>query len=154
MFSLILYEPEIPPNTGNAIRLCANTGVALHLIEPLGFDLEEKKLRRAGLDYREFARVSTHKSLARCLMTLGRPRVFALSTHGTTPYDQADFAEGDALLLGPETRGLPREILHSLPAEQVLRLPMREGSRSLNLSNTAAVIVYEAWRQLGFKGGA
>jgi tRNA (cytidine/uridine-2'-O-)-methyltransferase len=154
MFSLILYEPEIPPNTGNAIRLCANTGVSLHLIEPLGFDLEEKKLRRAGLDYREFARVTTHKSLDRCLLALGRPRVFALSTHGTTQYDQAEFAEGDALLLGPETRGLPKEVLDSLPAEQVLRLPMREGSRSLNLSNTAAVIVYVAWRQLGFSGGA
>jgi tRNA (cytidine/uridine-2'-O-)-methyltransferase len=154
MFSLILYEPEIPPNTGNAIRLCANTGVALHLIEPLGFDLEEKKLRRAGLDYREFARVTTHKSLDGCLLALGRPRVFALSTCGTTPYDQAKFKEGDALLLGPETRGLPKELLASLPPEQVLRLPMREGSRSLNLSNTAAIIVYEAWRQLGFRGGS
>jgi len=154
MFSLILYEPEIPPNTGNVIRLCANTGVALHLIEPLGFDLEEKKLRRAGLDYREFARVTTHKSLDRCLLALGRPRVFALSTHGTRSYEQAAFAEGDALLLGPETRGLPKDVLAQLPPEQVLRLPMRDGSRSLNLSNTAAVIVYEAWRQLGFKGGA
>jgi tRNA (cytidine/uridine-2'-O-)-methyltransferase len=154
MFSLILYEPEIPPNTGNIIRLCANTGAALHLIEPLGFDLEEKKLRRAGLDYREFARVTTHGSLDQCLLALGRPRVFALSTHGTTQYDKARFADGDALLLGPETRGLPKSLLESLPAEQVLRLPMREGSRSLNLSNTAAVIVYEAWRQLGFRGGA
>jgi tRNA (cytidine/uridine-2'-O-)-methyltransferase len=153
MFSLILYEPEIPPNTGNVIRLCANTGVALHLIEPLGFDLEERKLRRAGLDYREFARITTHKSLDRCLLALGRPRVFALSTHGTTTYDKVAFAEGDALLLGPETRGLPRHILEELPAERVLRLPMRAGSRSLNLSNAAAVIVYEAWRQLGFEGG-
>jgi tRNA (cytidine/uridine-2'-O-)-methyltransferase len=153
MFSLILYQPEIPPNTGNIIRLCANTGVALHLIEPLGFDLEEKKLRRAGLDYREFATVTTHKSLDRCLLALGRPRVFALSTHGTTPHSEATFAEGDALLLGPETRGLPQEVLDELPPGQVLRLPMREGSRSLNLSNTAAVIVYEAWRQLGFRGG-
>ena len=151
VFNLILYEPEIPPNTGNVIRLCANTGVALHLIEPLGFDLEEKKLRRAGLDYREFARVTTHKSLDQCLMALGRPRVFALSTHGTTPYDRPKFAEDDAFLLGPETRGLPKEVLDALPAEQVLRLPMRQGSRSLNLSNAAAVIVYEAWRQLGFK---
>ena len=153
MFNLILYEPEIPPNTGNVIRLCANTGVALHLIEPLGFDLEEKKLRRAGLDYREFARVSTHKSLDQCLMALGRPRVFALSTHGTTRHDKAEFAAGDALLLGPETRGLPKALLDALPAEQVLRLPMRAGSRSLNLSNTAAVIVYEAWRQRGFRDG-
>jgi tRNA (cytidine/uridine-2'-O-)-methyltransferase len=150
MFSLILYQPEIPPNTGNIIRLCANTGVALHLIEPLGFDLEEKKLRRAGLDYREFARVSTHKTLQDCLTVLQQPRVFALSTHGTTRHDAPDFKEGDAFLLGPETRGLPKDVLKGLPEEQRLRLPMREGSRSLNLSNTAAVIVYEAWRQLDF----
>ena len=153
MFNLILFEPEIPPNTGNVIRLCANTGVALHLVEPLGFDLEEKKLRRAGLDYREFASVTTHKSLDRCLLALGRPRLFALSTHGKTPHDQPQYAHGDTFLLGPETRGLPPEILDDLPAEQVLRVPMREGSRSLNLSNTAAVIVYEAWRQLGFENG-
>ena len=151
MFSLILYEPEIPPNTGNIIRLCANTGVALHLIEPLGFDMEEKKLRRAGLDYREFADVTTHTSLAACVQTLGAPRVFALSTRGTTRHDQPDYRSGDAFLLGPETRGLPTEVLNSLPEEQRLRLPMRAGSRSLNLSNTAAVIVYEAWRQLNFK---
>ncbi len=150
MFSLILYQPEIPPNTGNIIRLCANTGVALHLIEPLGFDLEEKKLRRAGLDYREFARVSTHKTLTACLELLLQPRVFALSTHGTTRYDAPTFREGDAFLLGPETRGLPKEILSALPSEQRLRVPMREGSRSLNLSNTAAVMVYEAWRQANF----
>jgi len=153
MFHLILYEPEIPPNTGNVIRLCANTGVALHLIEPLGFDLEERKLRRAGLDYREFARVTTHKSLGQCLMALGRPRVFALSTHGATRHDVPDYREGDAFLLGPETRGLPQDVLDALPEEQRLRLPMQSGSRSLNLSNTAAVIVYEAWRQLGFEGG-
>lgn len=153
MLHLVLYQPEIPPNTGNVIRLCANTGVALHLIEPLGFDLEEKKLRRAGLDYREFARVTTHKSLDQCLLALGRPRVFALSTRGTTAHDVPDYKEGDALLLGPETRGLPQEILESLPSEQRLRLPMRAGSRSLNLSNAAAVVVYEAWRQLGFRGG-
>ncbi|MDH3363527.1 MAG: tRNA (cytidine(34)-2'-O)-methyltransferase [Gammaproteobacteria bacterium] len=153
MFNLILYEPEIPPNTGNVIRLCANTGVALHLIEPLGFDLEEKKLRRAGLDYREFARVTTHKSLDQCLMAIGRPRVFALSTHGTTPHDQPAYNAGDTFLLGPETRGLPRAVLEALPAAQVLRVPMRQGSRSLNLSNAAAVIVYEAWRQLGFENG-
>lgn len=150
MFSLILYQPEIPPNTGNIIRLCANTGVALHLIEPLGFDLEEKKLRRAGLDYREFARVTTHKTLQACLDLLQQPRVFALSTHGKTRHDVPDFRRNDAFLLGPETRGLPKELLAALPAEQVLRLPMRDGSRSLNLSNTAAVIVYEAWRQLEF----
>jgi len=153
MFSLILYEPEIPPNTGNVIRLCANTGTSLHLIEPLGFDLEERKLRRAGLDYREFAVVQTHPSLESCLESLDRPRVFALSTRGTTHYDAAKFRKGDALLLGPETRGLPQDVLDALPAGQRLRLPMQRGSRSLNLSNTAAVIVYEAWRQLGFEGG-
>jgi len=153
MFSLILYEPEIPPNTGNVIRLCANTGVALHLIEPLGFDLEEKKLRRAGLDYREFASMQTHASLDACLESLDQPRVFALSTRGTTRHDAPTYREGDAFLLGPETRGLPQEVLDALPAEQCLRLPMRPDNRSLNLSNTAAVIVYEAWRQLGFDGG-
>ena len=150
MFSLILYEPEIPPNTGNIIRLCANTGVALHLIEPLGFDLEEKKLRRAGLDYREFAEVRTYKNLQECLAELGGPRVFALSTRGRTRHDKPQYQKNDAFLLGPETRGLPQDILDALPAEQRLRLPMRKDSRSLNLSNTAAVIVYEAWRQLDF----
>jgi tRNA (cytidine/uridine-2'-O-)-methyltransferase len=154
MFSLILYEPEIPPNTGNVIRLCANTGVALHLIEPLGFDLEEKKLRRAGLDYREFASVQTHASLSECLDSLGQPRVFALSTRGTTRHDVPNYREGDAFLLGPETRGLPQDVLDALPEEQCLRLPMRPDNRSLNLSNTAAIIVYEAWRQLGFEGGS
>jgi len=154
MFSLILYEPEIPPNTGNVIRLCANTGTLLHLIEPLGFDLEERKLRRAGLDYREFAVVQTYDSLKACLDALDQPRVFALSTRGTTRYDAPQFQQGDALLLGPATRGLPQDVLDALPEEQRLRLPMQSGSRSLNLSNTAAVIVYEAWRQLGFEGGA
>jgi len=154
MFSLILYEPEIPPNTGNVIRLCANTGVALHLVEPLGFDLEERKLRRAGLDYREFASITTHANLESCLASLGRPRVFALSTRATTRHDTPSFARGDAFLLGPETRGLPQDVLDALPAKRRLRLPMRAGSRSLNLSNAAAVIVYEAWRQLGFEGGA
>ena len=154
MFSVILYEPEIPPNTGNIIRLCANTGAGLHLIEPLGFDLEEKKLRRAGLDYREFVSVQTHASLGACLLSLGQPRVFALSTKNSTRYDEAKFRQGDALLFGPETRGLPSDVLDALPAEQRLRLPMREGNRSLNLSNSAAVVVYEAWRQLGFPGGS
>jgi tRNA (cytidine/uridine-2'-O-)-methyltransferase len=153
MFHLILYEPEIPPNTGNIIRLCANTGVRLHLIEPLGFDLEEKKLRRAGLDYREFASVSTYSALEACLETVGRPRLFALSTRGTTRYDRPAYRPEDAFLLGPETRGLPPAVLDALPREQRLRLPMREGSRSLNLSNAAAVIVFEAWRQLGFESG-
>jgi len=154
MFSLILYEPEIPPNTGNIIRLCANTGVSLQLVEPLGFELDEPRLKRAGLDYREFASVQTHGSLDACLRALGEPRVFALSTRGTTRYDEPQYQAGDALLLGPETRGLPQELLDALPAAQRLRLPMRKGSRSLNLSNTAAVIVYEAWRQRGFENGA
>ena len=153
MFHLILYQPEIPPNTGNVIRLCANTGTSLHLVEPLGFDLEEKKLRRAGLDYREFASVQTHASLEGCLQALGRPRVFALSTRGTTRYDAPAYESGDAFLLGPETRGLPQEILDGLPKERVLRLPMQPASRSLNLSNTAAIIVYEAWRRCGFATG-
>ena len=153
MFSVILYEPEIPPNTGNIIRLCANTGANLHLIEPLGFDLDEKRLRRAGLDYREFVDVQTHASLDACLASLGTPRVFALSTRNSMRYDAVKFREGDALLFGPETRGLPREVLDALPAEQRLRLPMQEGNRSLNLSNAAAVVVFEAWRQLGFAGG-
>ena len=154
MISLILYEPEIPPNTGNIIRLCANTGVALHLIEPLGFDLEEKKLRRAGLDYREFASVTTHGSLAACLHALNEPRVFAVSTRGRKRYDEPTYRAGDAFLFGPETRGLPVDILDAMPPEQRLRLPMRADSRSLNLSNAAAVVVYEVWRQLGFEGGA
>jgi len=153
MFSLILYEPEIPPNTGNIIRLCANTGVRLHLIEPMGFELDEPRLKRAGLDYAEYATVSTHKSLAVCLETLGQPRVFALSTRGAARHDSPDYREDDAFLFGPETRGLPQAVLDDLPAEQRLRLPMRENSRSLNLSNSAAVVVYEAWRQLDFSGG-
>ena len=154
MFSVILFEPEIPPNTGNIIRLCANTGAALHLVEPLGFDLDDKKLRRAGLDYREFAAVTTHTSLDKCLDALEQPRVFAISTRGTARHDEPRYAEGDAFLFGPETRGLPQEVLDALPSEQRLRLPMRDGSRSLNLSNSAAVVVYEAWRQLGFVDGS
>jgi tRNA (cytidine/uridine-2'-O-)-methyltransferase len=153
MFSVILYEPEIPPNTGNIIRMCANTGSALHLVEPLGFDLDEKKLRRAGLDYREFVDVQTHPALDACFEALGRPRLFALSTRNATRYDQVSFAPGDALLFGPETRGLPQPVLDALPEGQRLRLPMRKGNRSLNLSNAAAIVVYEAWRQLGFEGG-
>jgi len=154
MFSVILFEPEIPPNTGNIIRLCANTGAALHLVEPLGFDLDDKKLRRAGLDYREFASVATHASLDECLEALGQPRVFALSTRGSSQHDEPNYQAGDAFLFGPETRGLPQEVLDALPSEQRLRLPMRDGSRSLNLSNSAAVVIYEAWRQLDFADGA
>lgn len=154
MFSLILYEPEIPPNTGNIIRLCANTGVQLHLVEPLGFELDEPRLKRAGLDYREFATVETHKTLADCLQVLGQPRVFALSTRSQTRHDAPNYAAADAFLFGPETRGLPQDVLESVPPQQRLRLPMKENSRSLNLSNSAAVVVYEAWRQLDFAGGS
>ncbi|MEM7430436.1 MAG: tRNA (cytidine(34)-2'-O)-methyltransferase [Pseudomonadota bacterium] len=153
MFHLILYEPEIPPNTGNIIRLCANTGVQLHLVEPLGFDLDEKKLRRAGLDYGEFATVRTHANLTACLASLNEPRVFALSTRGVTRHDAPDYRSGDAFLLGPETRGLPQAVLDALPETQRIRLPMQADSRSLNLSNTAAIIVYEAWRHLDFETG-
>ncbi len=153
MFSLILYEPEIPPNTGNIIRLCANTGVQLHLVEPLGFELDEPRLKRAGLDYREFASIATHESLDDCLNALAKPRVFTLSTRAGTRHDAPGFRQGDAFLFGPETRGLPQDVLESVPPERRLRLPMQENSRSLNLSNAAAVVVYEAWRQLDFAGG-
>ncbi len=152
MFSLILYQPEIPPNTGNIIRLCANTGTKLHLIEPLGFELDEPRLKRAGLDYREFADVQVHESLHACLEELQQPRVFGLSTRNRTCFSDVRFRPGDAFLFGPETRGLPLSILESLPAAQRLRLPMQPGSRSLNLSNCAAVVIYEAWRQQGFSG--
>lgn len=156
MFKLILYQPEIPPNTGNIIRLCANSGVALHLIEPLGFELDEPRLKRAGLDYREFADVRVHGSLDDCLQSIATAasgRVFALSTRNARVYTEPNYATGDAFLFGPETRGLPDEVLASLPDEQRLRLPMRPGNRSLNLSNAVAVVVYEAWRQAGFDGG-
>ena len=151
MFRLILFEPEIPPNTGNIIRLCANTGADLHLVRPLGFELDDRRLRRAGLDYREFADVMVHDDLPACLAALGAPRVLACSTRGRTLYSDHHFAAGDTLLFGPETRGLPQEVLDGLPAQQVLRIPMRAGNRSLNLSNAAAVVLYEAWRQQGFR---
>jgi tRNA (cytidine/uridine-2'-O-)-methyltransferase len=150
----VLYQPEIPPNTGNVIRLCANSGARLHLIRPLGFDLDHAKLRRAGLDYHEFADVDVHDTLDAFIATVQPQRLFALSTRGTTLYTQAAFAENDAVLFGPETRGLPQAVLDALPAKQRLRLPMRPHNRSLNLSNAVAVVVYEAWRQLGFVGGA
>lgn len=154
MLHVILFRPEIPPNTGNVIRLCANSGAALHLIRPLGFELDDARLRRAGLDYHEYARVAVHDDLARCLDTIGAPRVFAFSTRGRVSHVDARFADGDALLFGCETAGLPDDVLEAIPAEQRLRLPMRPDSRSLNLSNTVAVAVYEAWRQLGFPGAA
>jgi len=154
MLDVVLYEPEIPPNTGNVIRLCANTGARLHLIKPLGFELDDKKLRRAGLDYREWANLQIHDSLDAYLQAQRPPRLYAFSTKGKQHYGSARFAKNDALLFGPESRGLPADVLQALPAEQVLRLPMRENSRSLNLSNTVAIAVFEAWRQFGFDGGS
>ncbi|MBN3562611.1 tRNA (uridine(34)/cytosine(34)/5-carboxymethylaminomethyluridine(34)-2'-O)-methyltransferase TrmL [Aliamphritea spongicola] len=152
MLHVVLFQPEIPPNTGNIIRLCANTGFQLHLIEPLGFDFDDKKLRRAGLDYHEFAEVKRYASLDDCVAALNPGKVWALTTKGTANYSEAAFSAGDILLFGRETKGLPDEVRDALPAEQKLRLPMKGDSRSLNLSNTVAVVVYEAWRQLGFGG--
>lgn len=154
MLHVILFRPEIPPNTGNVIRLCANTGAALHLIRPLGFELDDARLRRAGLDYHEYARVAVHDDLTSCLGAIGMPRVFAFTTRGRVAHVDARFADGDALLFGCETAGLPGDVLETIPVEQRLRLPMCADSRSLNLSNTVAVAVYEAWRQLGFPGAA
>jgi len=150
MFEVILYQPEIPPNTGNVIRLCANTGAHLHLVRPLGFDLDDKQLKRAGLDYHEYASMKVHDSLQECLQTLPQSRLFAFTTKGARPFHEVTYQEGDAFLFGPESRGLPSEVLESLPPEQRLRLPMLPNNRSLNLSNTVAVVVYEAWRQCGF----
>lgn len=157
MFDVILYQPEIPPNTGNVIRLCANTGARLHLVEPLGFSLDDKQLRRAGLDYHEYATLQVHASLDAALAAIAQrngasPRLFTLSTRGTQRFDAPSYAAGDAFLFGAETRGLPTEVLASVPEAQRLRLPMQPHSRSLNLSNTVAVMVYEAWRQSGFDG--
>ena len=153
MFEIVLYEPEIPPNTGNIMRLCANTGTRLHLIEPLGFRLEDRELRRAGLDYREWVDVKTHPDFEAFLEAVKPPRVLAFSTHNERLYIAADYQRGDALIFGPETRGLPRTLLERLPAQHRLRLPLVPGNRSLNLSNTVAVVVYEAWRQHRFQGG-
>ncbi|GAA3544106.1 tRNA (uridine(34)/cytosine(34)/5-carboxymethylaminomethyluridine(34)-2'-O)-methyltransferase TrmL [Zobellella aerophila] len=151
MLHIVLYQPEIPPNTGNIIRLCANTGFQLHLIEPLGFDWDDKRLRRAGLDYHEFAHIIRHASLETCLETLSG-RVYACTTKGTRPHSEARFAAGDVLLFGPESRGLPSEVIAALPPEQRLRIPMLASSRSMNLSNAVSVFVYESWRQLGYSG--
>ena len=151
MFRIVLFQPEIPPNTGNIIRLCANTGCELHLIEPLGFELDDKRLRRAGLDYHEFAAVQTHRSLAD-YQRQHPSACYALSTRGRTRYDHALFAPGDSLIFGPETRGLPADYLASLPPDRVLRMPMLASSRSLNLSNSVTAVVYEALRQNDFKG--
>lgn len=150
MFHVVLYQPEIPPNTGNIIRLCANVGASLHLVGPLGFALEDKQLRRAGLDYHALAHVQVHEDLEAALAACGGGRVYACSTRGGREYSAVDFEPGDVLLFGPETRGLPQAVLESLPPVQRLRIPMRAGNRSLNLSNAVAVVVYEAWRQHGF----
>ncbi len=154
MLDIILYQPEIPPNTGNVIRLCANTGARLHLIRPLGFTLEDAQLRRAGLDYHEYAQLRVHDTLDDALADLKPKRLFALSTRNSTRYDQVAFAPGDAFLFGPETRGLPDDVLRTIPDGQRLRLPMRPDNRSLNLSNAVAVMVFEAWRQQGFAGAS
>lgn len=152
MLHIVLFEPEIPPNTGNIIRLAANTGSQLHLIEPLGFKLDEKSVNRAGMDYREIQDLQLHKSWEDFLATEMPERIFALSTKGTRTHSDTQFQSGDYLLFGPESRGLPASIRESLPTERVLRIPMVANSRSMNLSNAVAVMVYEAWRQLGYAG--
>ncbi len=153
MFQIVLFQPEIPPNTGNVIRLAANSGCILHLVEPLGFDVSAPSLRRAGLDYAEFVEMRVHPDWTSCLNQLGDARLFAFSTKGTTRHDAVAYRPGDAFVFGPETRGLPAELLESLPPAQRLRLPLMPGNRSLNLSNTVAIAVYEAWRQMDFRGG-
>ncbi|MBR7782147.1 tRNA (uridine(34)/cytosine(34)/5-carboxymethylaminomethyluridine(34)-2'-O)-methyltransferase TrmL [Undibacterium luofuense] len=156
MFHVVLVEPEIPPNTGNIIRLCANTGAQLHLIEPLGFPLDDAKMRRAGLDYHDYATMKVHSNW-QAFLDSEKPaadRMFAMTTHGSSPFAQQTFQSGDYFIFGSETRGLAPELRNSFPEKQRIRLPMREGNRSLNLSNTVAVVVYEAWRQNGYAGGA
>jgi len=150
--NVVLFQPEIPPNTGNIIRLCANTGARLHLVRPLGFRLDAKAVRRAGLDYRELADVREHPSLPDCLDSLGQPRWFAFTTRGSVRHDEVRFTDGDVLVFGPETRGLPDDVLQACPIERHVRIPMVAGARSMNLSNAVAVAVYEAWRQLGYAG--
>lgn len=154
MFHVILYQPEIPPNTGNVIRLCANTGSHLHLVRPLGFSLENRYLARSGLDYRDLAETTVHEGWADCLASLGERRFFLASTRGETRYDTPRYRPGDAFVFGPETRGLPAELLENAPPERRIRLPMMAACRSLNLGNTVAAVVYEAWRQNGFLNGA
>ena len=152
MFHIVLFEPEIPANTGNIIRLCANTGTQLHLIGPLGFELDDKKLRRAGLDYHEWVAVKVHPSFEVFLDTVQPNRLFALTTKGTCIVSEVEFVAGDAFIFGPETRGIPIAMLEEMGEEHCLYLPMKAESRSLNLSNTVAIVLYEAWRQAGFTG--
>lgn len=153
MFHVILFEPEIPPNTGNIIRLCANTGATLHLVQPLGFSLDDAQLRRAGLDYRDLARVREHADLAACLQHFDVARVFPVETRGGARHSDRHYQAGDAFLFGRETSGLPSEVISKFPADRVTRLPMIPGNRSINLANAAAIVLYEAWRQLDFAGG-
>ncbi|MBS0971144.1 tRNA (uridine(34)/cytosine(34)/5-carboxymethylaminomethyluridine(34)-2'-O)-methyltransferase TrmL [Nissabacter archeti] len=152
MLNIVLFEPEIPPNTGNIIRLCANTGFRLHLIEPLGFPWDDKRLRRAGLDYHEYASIQKHADYARFLEQEQPERLFALTTKGTPAHSAVSYQAGDYLLFGPESRGLPADILDALPTGQKIRIPMQPNSRSMNLSNAVSVVVYEAWRQLDYAG--
>lgn len=154
MFTIVLFEPEIPPNTGNIIRLCANTGAQLHLVKPLGFSLEDKQLKRAGLDYHEYANLQVHENWDACKAALAGKRMFAITTKGSSCHANVSFKTGDVFVFGPETRGLPEEIRNEFTAGHRLRLPMLPNSRSLNLSNSAAALLYEAWRQIGFEGGA
>ena len=153
MFSIALFEPEIPPNTGNIIRLCANTGTQLHLIEPLGFSLDDKQLIRAGLDYHEYAPIKTYANFDAFLVQHKNHRIFAVTTKGSTPYQSAHYEKGDIFLFGPETRGLPESIRNQFDEKNKIRIPMVENSRTLNLSNAAAILLFEAWRQNEFKGG-
>ncbi len=153
MLHIVLYQPEIPPNTGNVIRLAANTGARLHLVEPLGFSIEDRQLKRAGLDYHEIASLQVHADWRACVSALGSARLFACSTRGSVRYTEPAYCDGDAFVFGPETRGLPEPLLDAVPESRRLRLPMRPGNRSLNLSNAVAVVIFEAWRQLGFMGG-
>jgi tRNA (cytidine/uridine-2'-O-)-methyltransferase len=152
MFHIVLFQPEIPPNTGNVLRLCANSGATLHLVRPLGFDLASRAVRRAGLDYRELAQLHVHTGFAECLAALNGARLFSIETGGTQPYSGAHFAPGDALLFGSERRGLSADVLAQIEHERQLTIPMRAGNRSLNLSNAVALVVYEAWRQNDFAG--
>lgn len=152
MFEIVLFEPEIPPNAGNVIRLCANTGCRMHLVHPLGFSLRDKQLQRAGLDYHELADIVRHEDWRACRTVLSGRRWFAVTTRGERRHDEPRYREDDVFVFGPETRGLPGEILAEFPPERRIRLPMRQASRSLNLSNAVAVVIYEAWRQLGFRG--
>jgi tRNA (cytidine/uridine-2'-O-)-methyltransferase len=153
VFDIVLYEPEIPPNTGNIIRLCANTGAQLHLVKPLGFSLEDKQLKRAGLDYHEYANLQVHEDWEACKQALAGKRMFALTTKGSTRHTNLSFQAGDVFVFGPETRGLPQTIRDEFMPEHRVRLPMLPDSRSLNLSNSAAILLYEAWRQIDFKNG-